>query len=119
MKEIKSLLIDQEQMLVSPKTRHTVEVIKRLVDKEFIEVGASGRRFGFDEVIERLPQEAPMRCKQFDFECRMMAQDIAQLCYQAIIYNEEGELHSRRTSIWRLDKENQQWKMLYHQGTNC
>ncbi|OIQ46801.1 MAG: hypothetical protein BM565_09825 [Gammaproteobacteria bacterium MedPE] len=118
MDDLKSRLIEQEGMLVSPKTRHNVEVIKQLIDKEFIEVAASGRRFGYDEVIERLPIESPMRCLQSDFECRLLTPTIAQLCYHAVIYTEKGELSSRRTSIWRLEQASTQWKMLYHQGTN-
>ena len=118
MDDLKSRLIEQEGMLVSPKTRHNVEVIKQLIDKEFIEVAASGRRFGYDEVIERLPIESPMRCLQSDFECRLLTPTIAQLCYHAVIYTEKGELSSRRTSIWRLEQASTQWKMLYHQGTS-
>ncbi len=118
MDELKSRLIKQEGMLVSPTTRHNVEVIKQLIDKEFIEVGASGRRFGYDDVIKRLPIESPMRCLQSDFECRLLAPTIAQLCYHAIIYTNNGELYSRRTSVWRLEHVSMQWKMLYHQGTN-
>lgn len=118
MDDLKDLLIEQERALVAPKSRHDAMTLKQLIDVDFIEVGASGRRFGFDDVINRLPNEGPMRCQQFDFECRLMAPTIAQLCYRAIIYSDNGELHSRRTSIWRLDQEAQQWRMLYHQGTN-
>ncbi|MGB1299316.1 MAG: DUF4440 domain-containing protein, partial [Psychrobium sp.] len=116
--ELTSRLIEQEGMLVSPETRHNIEVIKQLIDKEFIEVGASGRRFDYDDVIERLPIESPMRCLQSDFECRLLTPTIAQLCYHAVIDTKEGELSSRRTSIWRLEQASMQWKMLYHQGTN-
>lgn len=118
MNNLTSRLIEQEGMLVSPKTRHNIEVIKQLIDKEFIEVGASGRRFGYDNVIERLPTESPMRCLQSDFECRLLTPTIAQLCYHAVIYTNDGELNSRRTSIWRLEQASMQWKMLYRQGTN-
>lgn len=111
-------LIKLEKALVAADTRHDIDVLKKLIDIEFIEVGASGRRFGFEDVIERLPDESPMQCQQRDFECRMLSEDLAQLCYHATIFSDDGDKLSRRTSLWRFNRLQMQWQMIYHQGTS-
>lgn len=119
MPALKLKLIALEQRLLEPQVRASAAQLSELIAPDFIEVGASGHRFGLDEVLTRLPQEQPPQFKNSDFELRLLSDNIAQLCYKAsIIYSESDTRHSRRTSIWRLNEE-QKWQMIYHQGTSC
>jgi len=117
MKQLKLQLIKLEQALLQPQVRGSAAQLTELIAKDFIEVGASGARFGFSDVLTRLPQESPPQFSNSNFELRMLSDSIAQLCYQATITDVSGEVkHSRRTSIWRNESANT-WKMIYHQGT--
>ena len=59
-KLLQARLIEQENMLVSPDSRHDITALKDLIAPDFLAVGANGRRFGYADVIERLPTQAPI-----------------------------------------------------------
>ena len=116
---IKQQLIALEQLLVLPATRLSVELLNRHLADDFYEIAATGRCFGKADVLERLPTETPPVISQQDFECRVLADGLAQLNYRATIQRaeNEGPCYSMRSSIWRFDGE--KWQMVFHQGTAC
>ncbi len=79
----------------------------------------SGRCFGKADVLERLPTETPPVISQQDFDCRVLADGLAQLTYRATIQRVEDNSpsYSMRSSLYRFDGEN--WQMIFHQGTAC
>ena len=116
---IKQQLIELEQLLVQPATRLSVELLNRYLADDFYEIGASGRCFGKVDVLERLPNETPPVITQKNFECRVLAEGLAQLTYRATIQRQGDDTlaYSVRSSLFRFDGE--KWQMIFHQGTAC
>lgn len=116
---IKQQLIELEQLLIQPATRLSTELLNRYLADDFYEIGASGRCFGKADVLTRLPTETPPVITQQDFDCRVLADGLAQLTYRATIQRAEHEVvaYSIRSSLYRFDGAN--WQMLFHQGTAC
>src|SRR5690606_18041911 len=115
----KQQLIELEQLLIQPATRLSAELLNRYLADDFYEIGASGRRFGKADVLERLPTETPPVITQQDFECRVLADGLAQLTYRATMQRAEDDKasYSLRSSLYRFNDEN--WQMIFHQGTVC
>jgi len=94
-----------------------------MTDPDFWEVGASGRRYSREFVIEGVskryenpqysgihsPPENSWITK--DFHCLEIAGGNYLLTYTLI----QGERVTRRSTIWRRTSAG--WKILYHQGT--
>ena len=116
---VKQQLIALEQLLAQPATRFSAELLNRYLADDFYEIGASGRCFGKADVLERLPTETPPMITQQDFNCRVLADGLAQLTYRATIQRVEDNSpsYSMRSSLYRSDGEN--WQMIFHQGTAC
>src|SRR5262245_33122013 len=83
---------------------------------DFWEVGASGRRYSREHVIETLVvRHSAMRVDVWeakDFHCREVAPDNYLLTYTLI---QDGTRVTRRATIWRRSAGD--WKIVYHQGT--
>ena len=116
---IKHQLIEIEQLLIQPATRLSAELLNRYLADDFYEIGASGRCFGKADVLERLPTETPPVITQQNFNCRVLADGLAQLTYRATIQRQGDDTvaYSIRSSIYRFNGEN--WQMIFHQGTAC
>lgn len=82
---------------------------------DFWEVGASGRRYGREFVLNVLearfsaPHDDPWETS--DFHCRELGPDTYALTYTL----QQNERVTRRLTIWR--KRNGAWQILFHQGT--
>ena len=111
--------MELEQLLVQPATRLSVELLNRYLADDFYEIAATGRCFGKADVLQRLPTEQPPVISQQDFDCRVLADGLAQLTYRATIQRAEDDSpsYSVRSSLYRFDGEN--WQMVFHQGTVC
>lgn len=111
--------MELEQLLVQSSTRLSVELLNRYLADDFYEIAATGRCFGKADVLERLPAETPPVISQQDFECRVLADGLAQLTYRATIQRPENDSpsYSVRSSLYRFDGE--KWQMVFHQGTQC
>lgn len=46
------ILITKENQLLLPEARHSTTKLKELLSENFIEIGASGKKFGIKEVLE-------------------------------------------------------------------
>ncbi|MCS4305718.1 hypothetical protein M2404_000031 [Rheinheimera pacifica] len=116
---IEQQLIELEQLLIQSATRLSVELLDSYLADDFYEIAATGRCFGKADVLERLPTETPPVITQQDFNCRVLADGLAQLTYRATIQRAENDnpSYSVRSSIWRFDGE--KWQMVFHQGTVC
>jgi hypothetical protein len=86
-----------------------------MTDEAFWEVGASGRRYSRDFVIETLIDRYSRPyvddCVTSDFCCQQLATNLCLLTYTLA----QGERVTRRSTIWRRDPG--VWKIVYHQGT--
>jgi hypothetical protein len=86
-----------------------------MTEATFWEVGASGRRYSREYVLDELekrhagPAEDDWQAR--DFHCLEIAADNYLLTYTLT----QGERVTRRSTIWRRTPRG--WKIVYHQGT--
>ncbi len=120
MENLKSILIELEERLFRADVRSSSSELEQLISDDFIEIGASGLRFGKANVLERLPTEVAPEITARDYELRILGLDCAQLLYKAEVFKIEqlSPVYSHRCSIWRRGASGQ-WQMIYHQGTTC
>ncbi|HWU76322.1 MAG TPA: DUF4440 domain-containing protein [Rhodanobacter sp.] len=88
---------------------------ERMTDENFWEVGASGRRYSREHVLDvvdsrRGPVE-PDAWEASGFHCMRLATDTYLLAYTLL----QGKRRTRRTTIWRDTPDG--WKIVFHQGT--
>lgn len=99
------------------KQGKTEQDILAQMSDEFWEVGASGNVYTREDVVETLVERYNDPHYQdiwaaSNFEIIEIAPNNYLLTYLLIQNNTR---HTRRATIWR--KVNEQWKILYHQGT--
>lgn len=114
--DLLDLLVDLERGLHRKSIRRSKEKLNDLLDDDFEEIGASGKVYNKDQIIEELLNETPFAINASDFELRMFSEDIAQLRYKS--KNSASDNITRttlRSSIWK--NEGSKWKMVFHQGT--
>jgi hypothetical protein len=82
---------------------------------EFWEIGASGRRYSREYVLEmleeRLKNPVEDRWETSDFRCQELAAGLYLLTYTL----RQGSRVTRRATIWRRSSAG--WKIVFHQGT--
>jgi len=89
--------------------------LEAMTARDFWEIGASGRRYSREYVLNTLaarrenPIEDDWRAE--DFHCRELARDVYLLTYTLL----QGERKTRRATIWQRSPAG--WKALFHQGT--
>jgi hypothetical protein len=90
--------------------------LEKMTDSEFCEVGASGRRYGREYVLDILekrfenPGEDVWETR--DFHCLELARNTYLVTYTLL---QQKQRVTRRSSIWRRTRQG--WKIVYHQGT--
>jgi hypothetical protein len=108
-------LKQREPIFHHPELGTTRRDYQNMTDANFWEVGASGRRYSREYVLETLaarppnPDEASWVMQ--DFQCREIAADNYLITYTLF----QGSRVTRRSTLWRRTKAG--WKILYHQGT--
>lgn len=108
-----------ETALHHPEIRTNREQLMRLLHPEFVEIGYSGRTYDFDTIINSLLDEEPSAYTMWsqNFETTQLADDVFLLIYEQARIDEHGILsrHAKRSSVWT--KNNDQWQIIFHQGT--
>jgi hypothetical protein len=89
---------------------------ENMMTPDFWEVGASGRRYSRDSILDELERryageyvEGPMEAT--DFHCRKLADEVYLLTYTLF----QGERKTRRATVWQRIAGD--WKIVFHQGT--
>ncbi len=92
------------------------DVFERMTATEFWEVGASGRRYSRDYVIEKLVERFSEKHEDYweahGFHCIEIAPDNYLITYTL---TQDGQRVTRRSTLWRRTAED--WEIVYHQGT--
>ena len=108
-------LIQREPIFHRPEFGTTRADLERMMEETFWEVGASGRRYSRDYVLDELEKRLANQTEDVwqtrDFHCLEIAVDNYLLTYILI----QGARVTRRSTIWR--RTAQGWKIVYHQGT--
>lgn len=103
-----------EMRLLDPRVRAVPELVLELLDPEFTEFGASGRRWDAESVLTvtgdgTVSPESPVRVSEMSGT--VLAPGVVHLTYLA---DNRGH-RSRRSSLWR--RTDNGWRMYFHQGT--
>ncbi|MEU9859786.1 DUF4440 domain-containing protein [Streptomyces sp. NPDC047971] len=107
-----------ELRLMEPSVRTSRALARDLLDPDFVEVGASGRRWTYDRMLAALPDmtggtEDGPRYEPSAMTGTLLAPGLVHLTYETVI---DG-LRARRSSLWRLAGDGVSWRMYYHQAT--
>ncbi|MFJ3974004.1 DUF4440 domain-containing protein [Streptomyces sp. NPDC090021] len=107
-----------ELRLMSPGVRMSRVLTDRLLDPDFVEVGASGRRWDRQAMLAALPEmeggaEDGPRYEPAGMTGVELAPGVVHLTYETVI----GGRRARRSSIWRSSDDGSGWRMYYHQAT--
>ncbi|MGW0646790.1 nuclear transport factor 2 family protein [Streptomyces badius] len=120
--------IDAELQLLDPLVRTSRPLAARLLDPEFVEVGASGRRWTYEEMLAALPDldgggegegedgkssGGGARFEPSRMSGVVLAPGIVHLTYET----DFGGRRARRSSLWRRWDGETGWRMYYHQAT--
>ena len=89
--------------------------VERVLDEAFVEIGASGRRWTYEEMVDALRGMPRTEAVITDFELARLAPDVALVTYVIGPAAGAGGRTSRRSSIWLQGEEG--WRMRFHQGT--
>ncbi|MFD3336425.1 DUF4440 domain-containing protein [Streptomyces sp. NPDC058700] len=106
---------------MDPAVRASRTLAAPLLDPEFVEVGASGRRWTYEEMLAGLPEmaggaEGGPRHEPEAFTGVLLAPGVVHLTYETLL---DGR-RVRRSSLWRRDPgapAGSGLRMYYHQGT--
>lgn len=110
--------IEGELRLMDPNVRMSRALARQLLDPDFVEVGASGRRWTYDEMLAALPEmdsatESGPHYEPSGFTGVLLAPGLVHLTYETTL---DGE-RARRSSLWRKQGAAGTWQMYYHQAT--
>ena len=93
----------------------TRQDFEKMIAPEFWEVGASGRRYSREFVLDTLEKRFEKSTEAVwevgDFHCLEIATDNFLVTYTLV----QGERRTRRATIWRRTSDG--WQVVYHQGT--
>ncbi|MBW8793602.1 MAG: nuclear transport factor 2 family protein [Streptomyces sp.] len=107
-----------ELRLMDPAVRASRELAAELLDPEFVEVGASGRRFTYEQLLAELPDKPGASADGPRYEPSgltgvVLAPGLVQVTFEARL----GDRRSRHSSLWRRHDEQGAWRMYYHHAT--
>jgi hypothetical protein len=92
------------------------EDFERMTVEEFWEIGASGRRYSrnfvLDELEKRYAADHEDVWETSEFHCRRLTEDLFLLTYTLV---QDDTRVTRRSTIWQRTAED--WKIVFHQGT--
>ncbi|WP_443056778.1 nuclear transport factor 2 family protein [Streptomyces sp. NBC_00667] len=103
---------------MDPRVRTSRSLVRQLLDPDFTEVGASGRRWTHEEMLAALPgmegaaDDGP-RYEPSEMTGVVLAPGLVHLTYTTVI---DGR-RARRSSLWRRRDGDGTWRMYYHQAT--
>jgi hypothetical protein len=101
-----------EEELLRTGSRRSPDRLRELLHPGYVEFGASGRRWGLEDVVTVLAgEDLPLDARIERTEVTALASDVVLLTYEAVV---EG-LRSLRSSVWVRTEEG--WRLRFHQGT--
>jgi hypothetical protein len=108
-------LMEREPLFHRPKFGTTRKDFERMMTPDFWEVGASGRRYSRQFILDVLEERYQKTTEEVwevgDFHCHEIARDNFLVTYTLI----QGKRMTRRATIWRHTAE--EWQAVFHQGT--
>ncbi|MDQ1012930.1 hypothetical protein QFZ82_007415 [Streptomyces sp. V4I23] len=108
--------MEAELHLLDPEVRASPVLVSELLDPDFIEFGASGRRWDATSILTvtsagSVDPESPVEVSEMSGV--LLAPGVVHLTYFA----ENSGRRTWRSSLWRLTDTG--WRMYFHQGTSA
>ncbi|MFE9777052.1 DUF4440 domain-containing protein [Streptomyces sp. NPDC005775] len=106
--------VEGELRLLDPGVRASPEAVTALLDPDFVEFGASGRRYDRTSILavtSAVDANAPAPSVATGMSGVLLAPDLVHLTF----VSEGNGRRVRRSSIWRRSES--RWRMYFHQGT--
>lgn len=106
--------VDAELRLLDPAVRASPDQVRELLDPEFLEFGASGRRWDTASVLDLMaadPFDPKSPVEVSGMSGTVLAPGIVHLTY---LSDNRGR-RARRSSLWRHTSTG--WRLYFHQGT--
>jgi hypothetical protein len=119
LREILQDLRSREPVFHRPELGTSRADFERMTEEGFWEVGASGRRYSRNHVLDVLEDRHQVAShlaledtwEAADFACRELGSDTYLLTYTL----QQGQRKTRRATVWRRSADG--WKIMFHQGT--
>ena len=115
--DISELIKVLELELLQPGVIKSKERLNELIADNFLEIGASGKNYSKQDILNKLPQQPETKLALQDFNTIEISPDTILATYQ--VEKESGEKNgksiSSRSSIWQ--NKDGEWKIIFHQGT--
>lgn len=110
-------LMQREPLFHRPEFGTTRAAFEKMAAPEFWEVGASGRRYSRQFVLDTLEKRYATVLSDTweirDFHCALIAAENFLVTYTLA----QGSRITRRSTIWRRTADD--WQIVFHQGTPC
>ncbi len=106
-----------ELELLDPYTRKNKKRLDELLSEDFLEFTSVGSITNKKDVLKRLPKQSLLNWKVSNFKIKQLSEDVLMATYKAEKKNmkDNNITLSLRTSIWKNTNNN--WQMVFHQGT--
>jgi len=117
MENIEKIIFNLEEKLQQTNIRKSTNELEKLISDNFIEIGSSGTIYTKKDVLRNLPASPTIKFTMTDFKTHILCPDIIQSLFRTEKINQDtgSTTHSLRSSLWK--KEDNAWKMIFHQGT--
>ncbi|MFZ3567844.1 DUF4440 domain-containing protein [Streptomyces sp. BH097] len=104
--------INGELRLLDPGVRASDAEVTALLDPEFVEFGASGRRWGRESILEATGAEPGPPVRVTGMRGTLLAPGVVHLTF----HTDDDGRRAHRSSVWRRHPE-AGWRLYFHQGT--
>lgn len=113
---LEKMLVDLEKKLLEPEFRQSKEFLENTLHEDFVEIGASGRRYSKQQTIDLISKQPRIDFKASGFRVSLLSDTVVLLTFSLTASGNAGDTRkSIRSSIWK--KENIFWRLIFHQGT--
>lgn len=100
-----------ERELQTPTTRSNPARLDELLAPNFVEIGASGKRWTKDSILNMLAEDDDLVITMTNVEARALTEDVIQILWES----EMGGNRAKRSSLWQRFPAG--WQLVFHQGT--
>ena len=118
MENIKQIIQALEEKLLDKKVRSSRTELEKIISKEFIEFGSSGKIFSYSDTINSLlTDNEEFKYNIIEMNVKKLSENIVLVLYLIEIEKDNCKIKTNRSSIWK--KEEDSWKIIFHQGTKA
>ena len=104
-------VVELEQELLDPEVRSDYGQLAYLLHPDYSEIGASGRLWGREELIEELVDAPELQVRFELVDAAAVGPDVIQIVYRTL--GVQGS--ALRSSLWQRSEG--RWRLRFHQGT--